>query len=206
MGFANSAILTLGIADSTRRVYIDRIADTIGRDGVHTVSTDSVRRKEAIALLQNHPEIIPELRGDSLTTQNPDIPYAKIIKDIRKDSTWLAALEAQAFLRTASMNQMLHAEVDHLKAGKPLYKDQAEEIGFSLFCQQKVKELMEKMRNSEKSMAIVKEKAEKNHKTLEKALEDDARWLIRRKYKLDLCRLIDDPDAAIPIPLDFQLN
>ena len=49
-------------------------------------------------------------------------------------------------------------------------------------------------------MKKVKEKAEKNNKTLEEALEDDARWLIRKKYDLDRCRLIDDPDAKIPLP------
>ena len=71
---------------------------------------------------------------------------------------------------------------------------------FSQQCQQEVVELMEKMRGREKTMKSVKEKAEKNNKTIEKALEDDARWLIRRKYGLNRCRLVDDPDAKIPIP------
>ena len=52
-------------------------------------------------------------------------------------------------------------------------------------------------------MEKVKEKAEKYGKTLDKALEDDAIWLIRQKYRLDQCRLIDDPEAKIPLPPDF---
>ena len=53
-------------------------------------------------------------------------------------------------------------------------------------------------------MESIREKAIKHNKTLEKAIEDDAIWLIRRKYKLDQCRLVDDPDAEIPLPSDFQ--
>lgn len=203
-GFANSAILTLGVDDSIRRAYVRRIADTLCRDDMHTVSTDSILRKEAFSILQNHPEIIPELNADTLTTQNSEIPYAKVIKDIRKDSAWMAALEAQRFLRTATMQQMLHAEVDHIKAGKPLYREQTTEIRFSLHCQDEVKQLMQKIPDNEKLMESIREKAIKHNKTLEKAIEDDAIWLIRRKYKLYQCRLVDDPDAEIPLPSDFQ--
>ncbi len=194
MNFAQSAILTLGIEDSIRRAYVRRIADTL------SLPSDTARLYKAYSLLLNHPEWIPELNADSLTTRNSDIPYAKVIKDIKKDSAWVAALKDQAFLRTATLNRMLHAEVDRIKEGKPLYKDQPDEIMFSQQCQREVVELMEKMRGREETMKNVKEKAEKNNKTIEKALEDDARWLIRRKYGLNRCRLVDDPDAKIPIP------
>lgn len=194
MNFAQSAILTLGIEDSIRRAYVRRIADTL------SLPSDTARLYKAYSLLLNHPEWIPELNADSLTTRNSDIPYAKVIKDIKKDSAWVAALKDQAFLRTATLNRMLHAEVDRIKEGKPLYKDQPDEILFSQQCQREVVELMEKMRGREETMKNVKEKAEKNNKTIEKALEDDARWLIRRKYGLNRCRLVDDPDAKIPIP------
>jgi hypothetical protein len=201
-GFANSAILTLGVEDSIRRAYIDCIADTLCRDGVHTDSTnDSIRRKEAIAILQKHPEIIPELDAETLTSQNSDIPYAKVIKDIRKDSTWMAALEAQAFLRSATMDQMLHAEVDRIKAGKPLYKDQTDEILFSLQVQEEVRQRIERIPNHEKLMESIREKAITQNKPIEKAIEDDAIWITKEKYGLDHCRLVDDPDAKIPIQL-----
>ena len=194
MNFAQSAILTLGIEDSIRRAYVRRIADTL------SLPSDTARLYKAYSLLLNHPEWIPELNADSLTTRNSDIPYAKVIKDIKKDNAWVAALKDQAFLRTATLNRMLHAEVDRIKEGKPLYKDQPDEIMFSQQCQREVVELMEKMRGREETMKNVKEKAEKNNKTIEKALEDDARWLIRRKYGLNRCRLVDDLDAKIPIP------
>ena len=200
-GFAQSAILTLGVDDSIRQAYIDRIADTI-----HTVSTDSIRRKEAITILHNHPEIIPELNDETLTSQNRNIPYAKVTKDIRKDSTWMAALEAQAFLRTATMDQMLHAEVDRIKAGKPLYRDQAEEIRFSLQCQEEVKQRIGRIPDNEDLMEIIREKAINKNKPLDKAIEDDAIWITREKYGLDHCRIEDDPDAVIPIPPHFQSN
>ena len=200
MGFANTAILALGVGDSIRQVYIDRIADTISRDAINRVSTDTnLRRKEAVAILQNHPEIIPELSGDTLNTQNPIIPYAKIYKDIRKDSLWMAALEAQAFLRTATMEQMLRVEADRLMAGKPLYKDQTAEIEFARQCQKEVMEFAVRITNNEELMESIREKAIKRNKTLEKAIEDDATWVIRRKYGLDHCMLIVDPDAEIPV-------
>ena len=194
MGFAQSAILTLGIEDSVRRNHVSRIAETL------SLPTDTARLQEAYAILLRHPELIPELSGDSLTTRNSDIPYTRQVKEIRKDSVWMAALKDQAFLRTASIKQMLHAEVDRINQGKPLYRDQTEELLFSQQCQQEVTDLMEMMLGREKTMKSVKEKAEKYHKSLEQALEDDARWLIRRKYGLDHCRLIDDPDAKIPLP------
>ncbi len=201
-GFANSVILTLGVDDSIRQAYIDRIADTICGDAINRVSTDTILRQEAIAILHNHPEIIPELNAETLTTQNSNIPYAKVTKDIRKDSIWMAALNAQAFLRSATMDQMLHAEVDRIKAGKPLYKDQAEEIRFSLLVQEEVRQRIERIPNHKELMESIREKAIRLNKPLDKAIKDDAIWITREKYGLDHCRLIDDPDAEIPIPPD----
>ena len=221
-GFANTAILTLGVDDSIRKAYIDRIADTlnltfctdtsnVSADGrtrcvPTTTEIDSIRRKEAIAILNSHPELIPELAVEHLTTQNSNIPYAKVTKDIRKDSVWMAALKAQAFLRSATMDQMLHAEVDRIKANKPLYKNQSEEIQFSLQVQEEVRQRIERIPNHEQLMESIREKAIKQNKPLEKALEDDAIWITREKYGLDHCCLIDDPDAMIPIPSDYQLK
>ena len=200
-GFANSAILTLGVDDSIRKEYINFISDTLHRDAINRVSTDTILRQEAIAILHNHPEIIPELNAETLTSQNSNIPYAKVTKDIRKDSTWMAALEAQAFLRSATMDQMLHAEVDRIKAGKPLYKDQTDEILFSLQVQEEVRQRIQRIPNYENLMASIREKAIKQNKPLDKAIEDDAIWITREKYGLDHCRLIDDPDAQIVLPI-----
>ena len=200
-GFANSAILTLGVDDSIRKEYISFISDTLHRDAINRVSTDTILRQEAIAILHNHPEIIPELNAETLTSQNSNIPYAKVTKDIRKDSAWMAALEAQAFLRSATMDQMLHAEVDRIKAGKPLYKDQTDEILFSLQVQEEVRQRIQRIPNYENLMASIREKAIKQNKPLDKAIEDDAIWITREKYGLDHCRLIDDPDAQIVLPI-----
>ena len=199
MGFANAAMLTLGIDDSIRIATIHRIADTLTLEG-----NDTLRFQEARGLLYNHPEWIPALDEDSLKTVNSEIPYAKYTKDIRKDSTWMAALEAQAFVRTATITQMLHAEVDRIKAGKPLYRDQADEISLARQCLEEVNDLAGRIPNNEKLMASIREQAEQPHKTLEEAIEGNARWLIRKKYGLDRCRLIDDPDAEIPIPVHSQ--
>ena len=201
MGFANTALLTLAVDDSIRRATIRCIADTLTFDG-----NDTLRFREARTMLYNHPEWIPALSGDSLTARNKEIPYAKYTKDIRKDSAWMAALEAQAFLRTATMSQMLHAEVDRLKAGKPLYRDQADEIRFSLWCQEEVRQRMERIPNNAELLEHIRKDAEKRHKPLDKAIEDAAIWITREKYGLDHCRLADDPDAEIPIPSDFQLK
>lgn len=224
MGFANAAILTLAVDDSIRIAAIRHIADTCrdtwdtwdtwdtcrdtsnvsATDGrTQCVPTDSLRLRKARTMLYNHPEWIAALSTDSLTTRNKEIPYARYTKDIRKDSTWMAALEAQAFLRTATIQQMMHAEVDRIKAGKPLYKIQSSEIAFGLRCRQETEDLAKRIPNNEKMMASIKEKAAQQGKTLEKAINDDARWLIRRKYHLERCRLVDNPDAEIPLPNDL---
>lgn len=192
-GFAKSAVLNLCIEESKLQAYIRHLADE-----------QSVTTWQAKTMLFMHPEMLPELRGDSLTVRSADIPYAKIIKDIRKDSLWLAALEAQGFLRTATLKMMLRAEADRIMAGKPLYCDQQAEIQFARFCQQEVEELMPKMRNNPETMEIVEQQAIEKGKTLEKSLRDNAEWLIRRKYKLHDCKLIDNPDAEIPLPPDLQ--
>ena len=142
------------------------------------------------------------MNAETLTTQNRDIPYAKVTKDIRKDSTWMAALEAQAFLRSANMNQMLHAEVDCIKADKPLYKDQTAEIQFARQCLEEVRGRIERIPDNAELLEHIRKDAEKRHKPMDKAIEDAAIWITREKYGLDHCRLIDDPDAEIPIPPD----
>ena len=203
LGFAENALVALTVGDSLMMAYARPIADTIRPDTLPDGTPKSALWM-ASNYIKHHPEVIPELRGDSLPAlRNDEIPYARHTKDIRKDSLWMQAIEAQAFLRSATMKTMLHAEVDRLQAGKPLYRDQQAEIQFSLHCQQETKALMERMRGNPETMEKVKEKAEKYGKTLDKALEDDAIWLIRQKYRLDQCRLIDDPEAKIPLPPDF---
>ena len=197
--FAGAALLALSVDDSVRIAYTRRVADTLTFEG-----SDDERYREARSTLVAHPELIPELAADSLTARNSEIAYTRYIKAIQKDSIWIAALEAQAFLRSASLQQMLHAEVDRMKAGKPLYRDQAVEIQFAFRCREEAEDLARRITNNENLMSSIKEKAEKYNKPLEKALKDDAVWLIRRKYKLDQCRFADDPDAPIPLPVDFQ--
>lgn len=195
-GFANAALLALCASDSLQKAARDHIADSLSLEG----TVEEVYQQAQVVLLA-HPEIIQGLRGDSLPTlRNKELRYAKYIKDIRKDSVWMAALEAQGFLRSASMWHMLHAESDRIMQGKPLYRDQTAEIQFAQRCQQEMEVLKEQMRGRPKTMEAVTQKAEAKGKTVEEALDDDAKWLIRRKYKLDQCRLTDDPDASIPLP------
>ena len=200
-GFAPSVMLTLGVDDSIKKCYAKQIADTLSMP-----ADDTIRYREALAILNRHPELIPELSGDSLMTQNSEIPYAKVIKDIRKDSAWVAALEAQAFVRTASLNMMFHAEADRIREGKPLYKDNTAEIRLGRQYMDEAEQLVQRMPDNEKLMKTVRQHMEQQGKTLDQAMRDDAIWLIRKKYGLDRCRLADDPDAEIPIPNEFKRN
>lgn len=187
-GFAKSAVLNLCISDSLLKAHIRHLADTL-----------SISAWQAKTMLFEHPELLPELRGNSLTARSNDIPYAKIIKDIRKDSIWMEALEAQAFLRTATLQMMLRAEAGRIMDGKPLYRDQQAEIDFAQRCLQEVEALMLKMKDTPKSMEIIEQQALEKHKTVEKTLRDNAEWLIRRKYGLQECRFLDNPDSEIPL-------
>ena len=201
-GFANAALLALCVSDSLMQATREHIADSL-----LLVGTPAEIYSEAQKILLAHPEIIPELRSNSLPImRNDELRYAKYTKDIRKDSLWMEALKAQGFIRSATVKQILHAEADHIREGRPLYRKQQAEIQFGHRCLQEVKDLMEKMRNTPVSMEKVARKAEQKGKTLDEALEDDAQWLIRQKYKLDGCRLANDPDAQIPLPPDFQLK
>ena len=210
MGFSKTALLTLCASDSLVQAYTQHIADTLTypcRDAINRVSTDSLRHQEARAILYNHPELIPELSGDELPAlRNKEIPYVGILKEIRSDSLWMAALEAQSFVRTATLNQMLHAEADRIREGKPLYKDNEAEILFGKRCMNEAEQLVLRMPNNEKQMQAIRQHMEQQGKTLEQTMRDDAVWLIQRKYGLDRCRLADDPDAEIPLPPDFQSN
>lgn len=199
--FAGAALLALSVDDSLRIAYTRRIADTLTFEG----SSDE-RYREARSILVAHPELIPELAVDSLAARNSELAYARYTKEIRKDSVWMAALEAQAFLRTATMQQMLHAEVDRIKTGRSLYKDQTAEIQFALQCREEIEELAGRIPSNEKLMPGIMEKAEKFNKPLEKAIKDDAAWLVRRKYGLEACRFSENPDAEIPLPAELQLK
>ena len=201
MGFAPAALVNLALDDSTRMAYANCIADTLT-----TEATGDERFKEALSYFLGHPDLIPELRGDSLSVRNIELAYIPYIREIRSDSVWMAALEAQGFLRSASLWRILHVEIDRWRAGQPLYRDQQTEIAFGEQCLQEVEALKTKMIDNEKTMKAVKEHAEKYGKTMETALDDDAKWLIRKKYHLDRCRLADDPDAEIPIPPTFNRN
>ena len=194
-GFAKKAMINLCVNDSLIQHHAQHLADSL--------SISFWKAKEMVYL---HPEIIPEFRGDSLKIRNNDIPFAKIIKDIRKDSLWIAALEAQGFLRTATLKMMLHAEAEHIMKGKPLYRDQSAEIQFSLRCQQEVAELMQKIQYEPQTMEIIVQQAKDQEISLQQSLKNNAEWLIRRKYKLLECELLTHPDAEIPLPPDFQLN
>lgn len=208
LGFAKNAVLALCVDDSLMQANVMRVADSLRNDSVvqSELAMDSLRDREMLLtekarnVIKQDPSMIRELSGESLPSiRNREIPYAKVIKDIRKDSVWMAALAAQGFLRTANLNLMLHAETDRVWQGKPLYRDQLEEIQFSYFCQGMIDSCMEDMRKKPKTMVLVSEDAKKNNKLLGEALRDDAIWLIRQKYKLDSCRLIDNPDAVIDI-------
>lgn len=194
-GFAKNAIIQLCVSDSLMKTNIKHLSDSL------TIST-----WEARTMLFEHPELIPELRGDSLLLRSRDIPYAKIIKDIRKDSLWMAALEAQSFLRTTTLKMMLYAEAEHIMKGKPLYRDQQAEILFSQRCQQEVMALIPKILDNPETMKIVENQAIERGKTLEKSLRDNAEWIIRHKYRLDMCELLSNPDAEIPLPPNLKLE
>lgn len=194
-GFADIALVNLCVSDSLMRATANHIKDSL-----------SISYWDAKTMITAYPELIPELRGDSLRLRSSNIPYAKIIKDIRKNSSWMAALEAQAFLRTATLKMMLRAEAEHMMKGKPLYRDQTAEIQFSLRCQQEVAELMQKIQNEPQTMEIVVQQAKDREISLQQSLKNNAEWLIRRKYRLHECEFLTDPDAEIPLPPDFQLN
>ena len=213
--FASNALVALTVDDSLLLTHARRIMDSLRHDPDLMAQFDTVPPGlrdskllwKATTLIKTQPALIPELRGDSLTIRSSEIPYAKVIKDIRKDSLWMQALEAQGFLRTATMPMMLHAEADRLREGKPLYRDQKAEIQFALRCQQEVEELMERLPSNEDMMEIIVKQANEYNKTIEESMEDNAIWIIRDKYQLHSRRLIDDPDAEIPLPpTSFQIN
>ena len=200
MSFANALLLELCVSDSLQKAVRNHIADSLSIEGdVAEVY------QQTQALLVDYPELVPGLRTDSIPVmRNPKLRNARYTKDIRKDSLWMEALEAQAFLRTTSLDRLLEVEADHIREGQPLYRDQQAEVAFGRQCMMEVEALKAKMLENEKTMTLVKEKAEKYNKTLEKALDDDAKWLTRRKYHLDRCRFSVDPEAEISLPDSFQ--
>ena len=75
-----------------------------------------------------------------------------------------------------------------------------EEIKFSLLVQEEVRQRIGRIPGNAELLEHIRKDAEKRHKPMDKAIEDAAIWITREKYGLDHCRLIDDPDAEIPIP------
>ncbi len=210
-GFADQSIVALTVSDSLMIAHAIPIVDSLRNDTALTKAFDTLSPSErdealywrATQAIKRQPTLIPQLRGDSLTIRNEEIPYAKIAKDIKKDSIWMAALEAQAFLRGATMKMMLYAEAEHIMHGKPLYKNQTAEIQFSIRCQEEVRQLAGQIPDNLEFMEFLKKNAETQGKTMERTIEDAAEWLIREQYGLHGCSFIDDSEAEIPLPADF---
>ena len=168
-GFAEKALVDLCVPKEIMDREMKRISDSLG-----------IPSNEAKRMILKNPELIPELRGDSVPTIRNDYVLkgkTTAIKMIEKDSKWVNTLKKHAKYRGKTLIFMKDLEADNIINNRVLFRDIDPKIGDSLF-QKKVDEMVSSWKKDPNTVKTMTEKAESRKITLEKMYRLDAIWVI----------------------------
>lgn len=194
-GFVEDALLALCMDEDSLFRQIINVADTLAlradvQEKFAEFSSDSVEyRHELMSFARNHfvwdIELLKEFQGENVpASRNPKLPYALTAGRIREDSVWTAALKQQASLRAMSFEKVLYAEAKNVVEGGALLKDQVLELDFAAFYPQEVARFKQLILIDPEWLLKVKASARIRHQDLEEALQENARWAVRKRYGL----------------------
>ena len=187
-GFVEQAMVALCVSDDrVDEVYLQLI-DSLGRDPEAMRKTEGMDEKErytelwsmAYLLIKKDPEkFFPEISGDSIpTVRNPRIPEALAIRDIKRDSAWMANLRCQTVIRNLSLDEVLKLEAQNVLNGRPLMRDEEDVFSREVYIDGLVKAMEEMIRNNPSLMESIQEKVKNNGMTLEEQIHADAAWIV----------------------------
>ena len=123
--FPSKFLISLCISDERWKEKTDAVADSLQQIREPQTHDDSIKcYTEAMQLLQRHPEMFEELRGDGIpTTRNPKIEQMLAEKNIRADRTWRFLLTAKANNDSIEVQKVFGKEADNVLKGKHLIRD-----------------------------------------------------------------------------------
>lgn len=173
-GFAEAALVNLCYDEPTLDMRRKQLMDSL-----------NVSYTRANELIMNDPErYLPELAGDSIpTVRNPRIPEALAIKQIKNDPDWMLAMRFVSIQRQMPLNDVLKVEANNIINHWPLMRDTAEKITREAYVESLVNDMMDEMRSKPELLEMIKEKSDKNGRSVEEQLEADARWVINDKIQ-----------------------
>lgn len=192
-GFVESALMSLCIDYNRVEKTRNYLMDSLIHDSLVSLQTekmDEVQRNSFIwnntnqILQKNLEHYFPELAGDSIPSiRNPRICEVLTIKKIKNDPQWMKSLQYQSYIQDLPLNDILKSEAQNVLNDKPLMRDLTETIPRDALMEILVRDMMEEMRNKPIIMEQIQQKAIENGKTIEKQLQDDARWIINDKFQ-----------------------
>ena len=123
--FPSKFLISLCISDERWQEKFNAVADSLQQVKKPQTHDDSTKcYTEAKLLLQRHPEMFEELRGDGIpTARNPKIEQILAEKDIRADRTWRFLLTAKANNDSLGVQKVFSKEADNVLKGKHLIRD-----------------------------------------------------------------------------------
>ena len=192
-GFVESALMSLCLDESRMQKTRNHLIDSLHHDSLTLLKTqkmDEVQRNSFIwnhadqTLKKNLEQYFPELSGDTIPSiRNPRINEVLTIKSIKNDPKWMIALRCHAAATSISLNELLIAEAQNVLNGKPLIRNNTESISRETYIESLVNDMVEEIRHKPNLLTQIEEKAQKNGKSIEKQLRDDARWIINDKIQ-----------------------
>lgn len=127
MLFPGKALISLCISDERLKEKASAVADSLYCAWKATTHQDSVRcNNQAHILLQRHPELFEELRGESIPScRNPRIGQILVEKEIRADRNWSFLLKAMAENDSLKVRELYKMESYNVMNHRPLLCDKA---------------------------------------------------------------------------------
>ena len=132
-----------------------------------------------------HERYFHELASESLPEiRNPRLKEVLAINEIKIDSVWMWNLSScQTVIQNAPLEQVLLMEAHNMIDGKPLMRDMTDPEAKRERVEQLVTDMVEELKGKPVLMQQIKEKAQKNNRTIEEQTLYDARWIVNDKIR-----------------------
>lgn len=166
-GFAENAILRLCVPDSIMNREIKRISDSA-----------KVSLTQAKELIISNPELIPELRGESVPTirNSRGIAIAQTMNRIEKDENWMKILKVEAEKGASVIDSVIKLEAINVIDNNPLILNNTA-MSDSLLYEFEINAIIESMKLNSQLIEDIRQKARNNRISLEEQLRRDAEWV-----------------------------
>ena len=187
--FVESALMQLCLSKERRDEVLIQLIDSLIVADIPDVSNcESLRHayweKANELILLNPEQYFPELAGEDIPeSRNPRIDEVLIIKEIRKDSVWMATLDCQTVIQNAPLERVLSMEAQNLLNDRALLRDMEDVPLRKAFVEWRVRQMEKLIQASPVLLDSLRAKAQRNGKPLEEQLHTDAGWMVHRELE-----------------------